>query len=294
MFDWVVESRGKMLRPYEVLLHTPGLAQPAAELGHQIRYEGTLEDHDRELAIITTAMVHECGFEWDSHLGLARDAGVSEDTIIFLQTDGGSLDGRDELIVGFVRELCADSDVSDDRLDAATKRSVTTVSWSCVPSSATTRSWPTSCESPEPADLHVVDVHAHVAPATRFDAMRAISPDTTPEVRDEGDFVFFHYPNGTVNGPVPRAVVDIEARLADMSKTGVSHQVLSARPQMFTYESPGRSPPTSPISRTRALSRSPAPIRRSSARSSRSRCRTPIGRWPRWNIGPHILKCVER
>ena len=69
--------------------------------------------------------------------------------------------------------------------------------------------------------------------------MRTISPDTTPEVRDEGEFVFFHYPNGTVNGPVPRAVVDIEARLADMMKTGVNHQVLSARPQMFTYESPG-------------------------------------------------------
>ena len=119
VFDWVVESRGRMLRPYEVLLHTPGLARPAAELGHQIRYEGTLEDHDRELAIITTALVHECGFEWDSHVGLAREAGVSEDTIMFLQTDGGSLDGRDELIVGFVRELCANSDVSDDRLDAA-------------------------------------------------------------------------------------------------------------------------------------------------------------------------------
>jgi 4-carboxymuconolactone decarboxylase len=118
VFDWVVESRGKMLRPYEVLLHTPGLARPAAELGHQIRYEGRLSDHDRELAIITTAKLHGCEFEWSSHVGLARDAGVAEHTIEVLAGGAGELDPADELIVGFVRELCATSDVSDERFAA--------------------------------------------------------------------------------------------------------------------------------------------------------------------------------
>jgi 4-carboxymuconolactone decarboxylase len=119
VFDWVVESRGKMIRPYEVLLHTPGLARPAAELGHQIRYEGSLSDHDRELAIITTATMHDCAFEWDSHVGLARDAGVSGATIEVLESGAGTLQGRDEIIVGFVRELCTSSDVSDDRVASA-------------------------------------------------------------------------------------------------------------------------------------------------------------------------------
>lgn len=124
VFDWVVESRGRMIRPYEVLLHTPGLARPAAELGHQIRYEGSLSDHDRELAIITTATVHECEFEWSSHVGLARDGGVAESTIDYLEARShaaGVLGERDELIVGFVRELCANSDVSDERLAAASE-----------------------------------------------------------------------------------------------------------------------------------------------------------------------------
>ena len=106
VFDWVVESRGKMLRPYEVLLHTPGLAQPAAELGHQIRYEGQLSGHDRELAIITAAKVHDCAFEWDSHVGLARDAGVSETAISYLESGFGELAAGEDVIVGFVRELC--------------------------------------------------------------------------------------------------------------------------------------------------------------------------------------------
>ena len=122
VFDWIVESRGTMIRPYEVLLHVPDMARPAAELGHQIRYEGSLSDHDRELAIITTAKAHECGFEWDTHVGLARAAGVSEATITALQ-DGARLVGpSDEAIVGFVRELCADSKVSDPVYAAALGR----------------------------------------------------------------------------------------------------------------------------------------------------------------------------
>jgi len=85
VFDWIVESRGEMLRPYEVLLHLPEMARHAAELGHQIRYQGSLSDHDRELAIITTAQAHGCGFEWASHVDKARSAGVSPRTIAALQ-----------------------------------------------------------------------------------------------------------------------------------------------------------------------------------------------------------------
>ena len=103
VFDWIVESRGKMLRPFEVLLHRPELARPAAELGHQIRYEGSLSDHDRELAIITVAKAHSCGFEWDTHIGLARAAGVSEATIAHLE-GGTAVEPPDGVIVGFVRE----------------------------------------------------------------------------------------------------------------------------------------------------------------------------------------------
>ena len=121
LFDWIVESRGTMIRPYEVLLHVPSMARPAAELGHQIRYEGSLSDHDRELAIITVAAAHDCGFEWDTHVSLARAAGVSEPTIAALQT-GGDAGEADGVIVGFVRELCAASKVPDAVYAAAESR----------------------------------------------------------------------------------------------------------------------------------------------------------------------------
>lgn len=119
VFDWVVESRGSMIRPFQVLIHSPSIARPVAELGAQVRFESVLSDHDRELVIITAARIHGCGFEWDSHLGLARAAGVSETTISHLE---GGLDGpgeNDAMLIGFVRELCGTSTVSDATFEAA-------------------------------------------------------------------------------------------------------------------------------------------------------------------------------
>jgi len=113
VFDAIVESRGSMIRPYEVLLHAPGLAQPAGALGAQIRYHGALSDHDRELSIITTARTHNCQFEWDSHIGIASDAGVNEGVIEVLESGSGTLPDREATIIGFIRELCAESTVSD-------------------------------------------------------------------------------------------------------------------------------------------------------------------------------------
>lgn len=119
-FDWVVESRGAMIRPYEVLLHAPGIARPAAELGAQIRYQSSLTDHDRELVIITAAVLHGCGFEWDSHLPLALAAGVREEVVSHLRDAAEvALTEVEELIIGFVRELCAESTVSEERFARA-------------------------------------------------------------------------------------------------------------------------------------------------------------------------------
>lgn len=122
VFDWIVESRGTMIRPYEVMLHVPEMARPSAELGHQIRYEGALSDHDRELAIIAAAVAHACDFEWDTHVGLARAAGVSDATIDALRSGDRTVGSPDDVIVGFVREMCATARVSDTAYAAARDR----------------------------------------------------------------------------------------------------------------------------------------------------------------------------
>ena len=119
VFDWVVESRGQMLRPFEVLLHAPALAQPVAELGHVVRYESRLEPADRELATLATGKAHGCAFVWDSHLDLARRAGVRDEAIGVLAGELGELNAREQTLVQFARSLVARSAVDDDTYNAA-------------------------------------------------------------------------------------------------------------------------------------------------------------------------------
>jgi 4-carboxymuconolactone decarboxylase len=117
-FDWVVESRGRMIRPFEVLLHSPGIARSIAELGARIRFASTLPDADRELVILTVGITHGCAFVWDSHVDLAREVGVRPEALAALAAADGddtALDERERLLVAATRTLCRTGSVSDEQ-----------------------------------------------------------------------------------------------------------------------------------------------------------------------------------
>src|SRR3990172_9226975 len=86
-YERIVESRGEMVRPFQVLLHAPAMARLVAELGHVIRFESHLADADRELVTLATGRAHGCAFVWESHLQTALEAGVPPDTIAKLEGD---------------------------------------------------------------------------------------------------------------------------------------------------------------------------------------------------------------
>ncbi len=114
LFDRIVASRGEMIRPYQVLAHAPAVAGAIGDVGAAIRFGGTLADHDRELVIITAAVVNDCQFEWDSHHPIALQAGVRPETAEYLRSGGDhDLDHRESTIIGYVRELCETGNVSD-------------------------------------------------------------------------------------------------------------------------------------------------------------------------------------
>lgn len=122
-FDHIAASRGgRMIRPYAAMLHRPEIARAAADLGAVIRFESTLSDHDRELAIVTTASERDCGFEWQSHQPLATAAGVSPDTLDSVAAGTAVLDDSDAVIVDFARSLCRSGAVDDELFRAAAAR----------------------------------------------------------------------------------------------------------------------------------------------------------------------------
>lgn len=119
VFDRIVESRGTVLRPFEVLLHAPAMADKVAALGHVVRFESHLTDADRELVTLATGRAHGCAFVWESHLEAARAAGIDPDTIAALEGNGSGLGPREATFVSLVNELGETSSVSDETFRAA-------------------------------------------------------------------------------------------------------------------------------------------------------------------------------
>lgn len=114
----IVESRGEVSRPFQLLLHSPALAERVAELGHLVRSGSSLSDGERELVTLATGRAIGCSFVWGSHLHAATAAGISPETIAMLERDPAGLPERERTLVSFVDELCASRTVSDATFDA--------------------------------------------------------------------------------------------------------------------------------------------------------------------------------
>ncbi|MDE0138591.1 MAG: carboxymuconolactone decarboxylase family protein [bacterium] len=112
LFDWIVGSRGELVRPFQVLLHVPEQAEHIARLGHLVRFESGLDGADRELAILATGRAHGCDYVWDTHVDLARREGTSPAAIAHLDGEVGDLAPREAAILDMVGELCSASSLS--------------------------------------------------------------------------------------------------------------------------------------------------------------------------------------
>ncbi len=121
LYDTIQASRGGIRGPFGILLHSPEVAGRAAHLGAYLRYESTLSDADRELTIITTAAFWGCKVEWAAHAKLARQAGVSEQTMETVRTQYSieRLPEAEQLLVGYTRELLEKHEVSEATFKAA-------------------------------------------------------------------------------------------------------------------------------------------------------------------------------
>jgi len=68
--------RGKLAGPFVPLLRSPELMRRVQKLGEYLRFESTLPDRIKELAILITARHWDQGYEWAFHLPMALKAGV--------------------------------------------------------------------------------------------------------------------------------------------------------------------------------------------------------------------------
>ncbi|MGQ4808691.1 hypothetical protein NKDENANG_02079 [Candidatus Entotheonellaceae bacterium PAL068K] len=123
-YDSIAGSRGSVRGPYGVLLHSPDLAARIAHTGTYVRFDLDLSEAWREILILTTAREIKNQYEFAAHARLARQAGVSEDTIeaIAHGTAPQGLSGDEAMLVRYVQELLRHHKISDATFNAVRGR----------------------------------------------------------------------------------------------------------------------------------------------------------------------------
>ncbi|MDC1249449.1 carboxymuconolactone decarboxylase family protein [Planktomarina sp.] len=107
--------RGKFGGPFPALLHTPFAANSLQELGAWLRFEGKLSAQLREIVILIAARKWQCRIEWDAHVAIARNEGVSDILITAIENETvpKGTTPKQGIILDFCRSLLDNKFVSD-------------------------------------------------------------------------------------------------------------------------------------------------------------------------------------
>ena len=119
-YESIADSRGSVRGPYGVLLHSPDLAARVAHTGTYVRFNFDMSEALKETIIITTAREIRSQYEFSAHARLARQAGVSDETIKAIANGSApaGLSGDEGLLVKYVKELVQNHKISDQTFNA--------------------------------------------------------------------------------------------------------------------------------------------------------------------------------
>jgi 4-carboxymuconolactone decarboxylase len=108
------QRRSAPVGPLAAAMHRPALAEKWSELGLVLRFNSSFEPRLREFVILLTGRYWDCQFEWFSHEGEARKAGLSEQSIETLRRGGDVFAAADEQAIhDYSMELLREHHVSE-------------------------------------------------------------------------------------------------------------------------------------------------------------------------------------
>lgn len=121
VYDAIVGARNTPpVGPLAVAMHHPKLAEVMSAVGVVLRFNSTFAPRLREFAILTVGRHWDSQFEWASHEGEGRKAGLSEESIATLKAGGSRFAQADEQAIhDYAHELLANRFVSDPTFQRA-------------------------------------------------------------------------------------------------------------------------------------------------------------------------------
>ena len=123
-FDAIVEVLHGVRGPFALLLRSPGLAEKVMRAGAQVRLGSQLTSAERELAILAVSREKDAAYEWNAHVKVGRQGGLSEETIdaVRNRADVSGLPENERDIVTYVRQLLRTNRVEQDVYDRLVER----------------------------------------------------------------------------------------------------------------------------------------------------------------------------
>jgi 4-carboxymuconolactone decarboxylase len=112
---------GALEGPFNAMLLSPALGRAMSEFGGQVRYNSTLSDRGREIAILTVAAHADSAYEWAAHADIAHVVGLTDGEIEALR-DGRVppvADGKEAAVARAAHAMVRGGDL-DDEMYAAT------------------------------------------------------------------------------------------------------------------------------------------------------------------------------
>ena len=105
---------------FRALLINPEAAGYLTSMGAQLRFQSSVPENLKELAIILVAREWNSGIEWTGHARLAAQAGVSDASIESIRTGKTAevLTGQEATVARFVHEMVRDKKLSDSTFAA--------------------------------------------------------------------------------------------------------------------------------------------------------------------------------
>jgi alkylhydroperoxidase family enzyme len=117
----LTDEIGRLEGPFNAMLVSPTLGTALQAVGASIRYSTLLSDREREIAILVCAAHEQSDFEWIAHVRIARAAGVSEDQIRAVRTDGpfDTFDETERAVAVSTRTMLVERDLDDRQFEMA-------------------------------------------------------------------------------------------------------------------------------------------------------------------------------
>jgi len=111
----LLDDQGRLEGPFNAFLLQPRLGAALQAVGTAVRYETSLPERAREIAILVVSLHWDSAFEWYAHEAVARSVGVTDAELAGLRAHDWDVLAGDEAVVARTTYLLASAgDLDDD------------------------------------------------------------------------------------------------------------------------------------------------------------------------------------